>query len=117
MRAITERDLRPCFGQLRQGRRQASQPPQALRIVTLDEPDCLGWRDPKAPDRAYLVAETGDRLTGNALRLASAPGKARGFNSTVLSPALDGARGVRPTRASATLSGRFPTPRTRRAVS
>ncbi|MGI5329735.1 FBP domain-containing protein [Actinomadura nitritigenes] len=36
------------------------------------------------PERAYLVAEENDRLTGIALRLAVAPGKARGFTSTSL---------------------------------
>ncbi|MBD2894223.1 hypothetical protein amrb99_31460 [Actinomadura sp. RB99] len=59
-------------------------PENGLRTVALTGLDFLGWRDPKAPDRVYLIAEKDDRLTGIALRLASAPGKARGFNSTSL---------------------------------
>lgn len=50
----------------------------------MDRPRLPRLADPKAPDRADLIAEKDDRLTGIALRLASAPGKARGFNSTSL---------------------------------
>ncbi|WP_204066309.1 FBP domain-containing protein [Planobispora siamensis] len=38
--------------------------------------DFLGWRDPGAPGRAYLVAERGDRAVGVALRAVSGGGRA-----------------------------------------
>ncbi|MGI5170642.1 FBP domain-containing protein [Spirillospora sp. CA-253888] len=84
MRAITERDLRSCFVNCSKGDAKRLNLPKDFEESPWDDLDFLGWRDPKAPDRAYLVAETGDRLTGIALRYASAPGKARGFNSTSL---------------------------------
>ncbi|ARX87724.1 hypothetical protein SMD44_07206 [Streptomyces alboflavus] len=33
--------------------------------------DFLGWRDPKAPDRGYVVAERGEDLVGIALRAST----------------------------------------------
>ncbi|TDD29167.1 FBP domain-containing protein [Actinomadura sp. KC06] len=82
MRAITERDLRSCFVNCSKGDAKRLTLPKDFAQSPWDDLDFLGWRDPKAPDRAYLVTETGP--TGIALRLASAPGKARGFNSTSL---------------------------------
>lgn len=82
MRAITEGDLRSCFVNCSKGEAKRLNLPKDFAQSPWDDLDFLGWRDPKAPDRAYLVAETGGRLTGIALRFASAPGKARGFNST-----------------------------------
>jgi FBP C-terminal treble-clef zinc-finger len=84
MRAITERDLRSCFVNCSKGDAARLGLPRDFAQSPWDDLDFLGWRDPRAPGRAYLVAETGDRLTGIALRLASAPGRARGFNSTSL---------------------------------
>jgi hypothetical protein len=84
MRVITERDLRSCFVNCSKGDAKRLNLPKDFARSPWDDLDFLGWRDPKAPDRAYLVAETGDRLTGIALRFASAPGKARGFDSTSL---------------------------------
>jgi hypothetical protein len=84
MRAITERDVRSCFVNCSKGDAKRLNLPKDFAQSPWADLDFLGWRDPKAPERAYLVAETDDRLTGIALRLASAPGKARGFNSTSL---------------------------------
>ncbi|MFC9975791.1 FBP domain-containing protein [Spirillospora sp. NPDC127200] len=84
MQAITESDLRSCFVNCSKGDAKRLNLPADFAQSPWDDLDFLGWRDPKAPDRAYLIAETGDRLTGIALRYASAPGKARGFNSTSL---------------------------------
>ncbi|WP_433252186.1 FBP domain-containing protein [Actinomadura nitritigenes] len=84
MRAITERDVRSCFVNCSKGDAKRLNLPKDFAQSPWTGLDFLGWRDPKAPDRAYLIAEKDDRLTGVALRLASAPGKARGFNSTSL---------------------------------
>ncbi|MCP2339727.1 FBP domain-containing protein [Actinomadura rupiterrae] len=84
MRTITEDELRSCFVNCSKGDAKRLNLPKDFAETPWDDLDFLGWRDPKAPDRAYLVTETGDRLTGIALRFASAPGKARGFNSTSL---------------------------------
>ncbi|MEV5569708.1 FBP domain-containing protein [Spirillospora sp. NPDC052269] len=84
MQAITERDLRACFVNCSKGDAKRLNLPRDFAETPWDDLEFLGWRDPKAPDRAYLVTETADRLVGIALRYASAPGKARGFNSTSL---------------------------------
>ncbi|GGV29003.1 hypothetical protein GCM10010182_60000 [Actinomadura cremea] len=84
MRAITERDLRSCFVNCSKGDAKRLNLPKDFAQCPWNDLDFLGWRDPKAPERAYLVAETSDRPVGVALRIASAPGKARGFNSTSL---------------------------------
>lgn len=43
----------------------------------LDERDLVGWVDPKAPLRAYLVTDVGDALTTLELRLPSSSGPRR----------------------------------------
>ncbi|WP_030176962.1 FBP domain-containing protein [Spirillospora albida] len=82
MRAITEGELRTCFVNCSKGDAKRLNLPKDFAESPWEDLDFLGWRDPKAPDRAYLVAERGDGLIGIALRFASAPGRARGFNST-----------------------------------
>ncbi|MFD0856793.1 FBP domain-containing protein [Actinomadura adrarensis] len=84
MRAITERELRSCFVNCSRGDAKRLNLPKDFAQSPWEDLDFLGWRDPKAPDRAYLVAETDDRIAGIALRFASTTGKARGFNSTSL---------------------------------
>ncbi|MFD0902979.1 FBP domain-containing protein [Actinomadura sediminis] len=84
MRSITERELRSCFVNCSKGDAKRLNLSKDFDQSPWDDLDFLGWRDPKAPDRAYLITETSERLTGIALRIASAPGKARGFNSTNL---------------------------------
>ena len=53
--------------------------PRNLSEQPWDDLDFLGWRDPRAPERAYLVADRGGRPTGIALRAAS--GASRGFTA------------------------------------
>jgi hypothetical protein len=50
--------------------------PRDLGERDWDALDFLGWRDPGAPDRSYLVTERGGRLVGVTLRFPSAQ---RGF--------------------------------------
>lgn len=80
MRPITESDIRRSFVNCSQGEAQRLALPKDLPEQPWDDLDFLGWRDPGAPDRGYLVAERdGGGLVGIALRAAS--GGARGFTA------------------------------------
>lgn len=69
MTPLTERDVRSCFVNCTKG--------EATRLfVPLDLPDrpwpdldYLGWRDPRAPARGYLVTAIDGALRGVALRV------------------------------------------------
>ncbi|WP_091456421.1 FBP domain-containing protein [Actinokineospora iranica] len=78
MKPIAERDLRASFVNCTKGEAKRLAVPKDLAAQPWDDLDFLGWRDPAAPQRAYLVAESGDRLVGVALRQAAAQaGRAR----------------------------------------
>ncbi|GAB3826756.1 FBP domain-containing protein [Dactylosporangium cerinum] len=75
----TDRTRHPrVLRQLLQRRGEAADPPRDLAERPWDDLDFLGWRDPGAPDRAYLIAQHGDddQIVGVTLRLAS---QQRGF--------------------------------------
>ncbi|MFK3983353.1 FBP domain-containing protein [Micromonospora sp. NPDC050397] len=75
---LTERDIRASFVNCTRGEAQRLALPRDLATRPWDDLDFFGWRDPAAPQRAYLVAESGDGIVGVALRLASAhAGRAR----------------------------------------
>ncbi|MBB2915373.1 hypothetical protein FHS43_006693 [Streptosporangium becharense] len=80
MRPITESDIRRSFANCSKGEAQRLGVPKDLEDQPWDDLDFLGWRDPGAPERGYLVAERDDGgLVGIALR--AAPGASRGFTS------------------------------------
>jgi hypothetical protein len=79
MRPVIERDLRASFVNCSKGEAKRLGLPKDFADLPWGDLDFLGWRDPGAPGRAYLVAERGDRLVGIALR--PSPGAARGFTS------------------------------------
>ena len=80
MRPITESDLRGSFVNCSKGETKRLGVPRDLDEQPWDDLDFLGWRDPDAPERGYLVIERDDgTLAGIALR--AAPGTARGFTS------------------------------------
>ncbi|MFB4290058.1 FBP domain-containing protein [Nonomuraea sp. ATR24] len=80
MKFITERDIRRSFVNCSKGEAQRLGIPRDLAEQPWDDLDFLGWRDPGAPDRGYLVAERDDGgLVGIALRATPATG--RGFTS------------------------------------
>ncbi|MEU8357103.1 FBP domain-containing protein [Nonomuraea sp. NPDC048882] len=79
MRAITERDIRASFVNCSKGEAKRLGLPKDLGDQPWDDLDFLGWRDPGAPERTYLVVERDGRLTGIALRVTSGGG--RGFTS------------------------------------
>ncbi|MFF3908082.1 FBP domain-containing protein [Streptomyces sp. NPDC001848] len=76
MRSLTEQDIRNSFINCSKGEAKRLAIPRDLGERPWADLDFLGWRDPGAPDRSYLVVERAERLVGVALRLASSQ---RGF--------------------------------------
>ncbi|WP_422739457.1 FBP domain-containing protein [Micromonospora sp. WMMD729] len=70
MLAITEPAIRASFVNVTQGEAKRMALPGDLDTYPWEDLDFLGWRDPAAPQRAYLVAETDDGPVGVALRVA-----------------------------------------------
>ncbi|MGW0611613.1 FBP domain-containing protein [Streptomyces sp. NPDC002788] len=77
MRALTEQDIRDSFINCSKGEAKRLAVPRDLAERPWDDLDFLGWRDPGAPDRSYLVTERGGRLVGLAMRFQTAQ---RGFS-------------------------------------
>ncbi|MET7394769.1 FBP domain-containing protein [Dactylosporangium sp. NPDC005572] len=71
MKALSERDIRTSFVNCSKGEAQRAALPRDLADRPWADLDFLGWRDPGALDRAYVVAEHGDRLVGVSLRIAA----------------------------------------------
>jgi hypothetical protein len=76
MRSLTEQDIRNSFINCSKGEAKRLAIPRDLGERPWDDLDFLGWRDPGAPDRSYLVTEREGRLVGVALRFQPAQ---RGF--------------------------------------
>ncbi|MEW2158903.1 FBP domain-containing protein [Streptomyces sp. NPDC007189] len=76
MRSLTEQDIRNCFINCSKGEAKRLAVPRDLGERPWDDLDFLGWRDPGAPDRGYLVTERDGRLVGVALRFQTSQ---RGF--------------------------------------
>ncbi|MBB5779225.1 FBP domain-containing protein [Nonomuraea jabiensis] len=79
MRPVTERDIRTSFINCSKGETQRLNLPKDFAQSPWEDLDFLGWRDPGAPERAYLVAERDGSLVGVALRVTS--GASRAFTS------------------------------------
>ncbi|HKR50668.1 MAG TPA: FBP domain-containing protein [Pseudonocardiaceae bacterium] len=72
MRSLTEQDIRGSFVNCSKGEAKRLAIPRDLAARPWDDLDFLGWRDPGAPDRSYLVTERADgRLTGVTMRFPS----------------------------------------------
>ncbi|MFE9308894.1 FBP domain-containing protein [Streptomyces sp. NPDC006706] len=76
MRSLSEQDVRDSFVNCSKGEAKRLSLPRDLGDRPSDDLDFLGWRDPGAPDRSYLVTEREGRLMGIALRF---PASQRGF--------------------------------------
>lgn len=72
MRPLREHDIRASFVNCSKGEAKRLAVPRDLADRPWDELDFLGWRDPAAPDRSYLVAERDGRALGVALRFPTA---------------------------------------------
>ncbi|MFR9799357.1 FBP domain-containing protein [Streptomyces sp. MS06] len=68
MRPLTERDIRDSFVNCSKGEAKRLPVPRDLAGLPWDDLDFLGWRDPGAPDRSYLVAEREGGRVGVTLR-------------------------------------------------
>src|SRR5437870_2916290 len=79
MDPITEAAIRASFVNCSKGEATRFGLPRDFAELDWPELDFLGWRDPGAPERAYLVVERDGAHLGIALRAAS--GAARGFTA------------------------------------
>ena len=79
MRPIGENEIRTSFVNCSKGEALRLGLPRDLAECPWEDLDFLGWRDPGAPERGYLVAERGSRLVGISLRATSGAG--RGFTA------------------------------------
>ncbi|TDC43824.1 FBP domain-containing protein [Micromonospora sp. KC213] len=75
---LTEHDVRASFVNCTKGETKRLALPRDLTERPWADLDFLGWRDPAAPQRAYLVVESDQGPVGVALRLAApSAGRAR----------------------------------------
>lgn len=72
MKPLTEQDIRTSFINCSKGEAKRLAVPRDLGERPWDDLDFLGWRDPGAPDRSYLVTEREDRLVGVTMRFQPA---------------------------------------------
>jgi hypothetical protein len=65
---LTEQEIRAAFVNCSKGEAKRLHVPRDLAGLPWDDLDFLGWRDPQAPDRGYLVADLGDGPVAITLR-------------------------------------------------
>jgi hypothetical protein len=70
MKALSENEIRTSFVNCSKGEARRMRLP-LLREIQWEDLDFLGWRDPGAPERGYLVAEHDGSLVGVALRAST----------------------------------------------
>jgi len=71
MEPLTEPQIRAAFVNCTKGEAKRLHIPHDLADRPWEDLDCLGWRDPQAPDRAHLVVELDGRPL--AVRLRDSP--------------------------------------------
>jgi hypothetical protein len=71
MNPLTETEIRASFANCSKGEARRINLPRDLAGEPWADLDFLGWRDPGAPDRGYLVAERDGRPVGLTLRVPS----------------------------------------------
>ncbi|MBT2399305.1 FBP domain-containing protein [Streptomyces sp. ISL-100] len=71
MKELTDPEIRESFVNCTKGEVGRITVPRDLPDFPWADLDFLGWRDPGAPNRSYIVAEHDGQLVGFALRLAS----------------------------------------------
>jgi FBP C-terminal treble-clef zinc-finger len=81
MEPLTEQEIRAAFVNCTKGQAKRLSVPRDLAERPWDDLDFLGWRDPQAPDRAYLVTTLDAGPTAVALRSPSAA--ARGTRRSI----------------------------------
>jgi FBP C-terminal treble-clef zinc-finger len=68
VKPLTEQEIRAAFVNCTKGEAKRLPVPRDLAGRPWDDLDYLGWRDPQAPGRAYLVADLDGRPAAVALR-------------------------------------------------
>lgn len=68
MKPLTEQEIRTVFVNCTKGEAKRLSVPRDLAERPWDDLDFLGWRDPQAPDRAYLATGLDGRPVALALR-------------------------------------------------
>jgi len=68
VKPLTENEIRAAFINCSKGEAKRLNLPANLAEQPWDDLDFLGWRDQKAPERAYLAAELDGRLVALVLR-------------------------------------------------
>ena len=74
MKPLTANEIRTSFVNLSKSQAKALTLPPAIEATDWEVRDYLGWRDPKAPARAYLVLWRDQRPLGLALRAPTTSG-------------------------------------------
>jgi hypothetical protein len=72
MNPLSENEIRGSFVNCSKGEARRLNLPRSLADVPWADLDFLGWRDPGAPDRGYLVTERHGQLIGLTLRVPPA---------------------------------------------
>jgi FBP C-terminal treble-clef zinc-finger len=75
--ALTEQQVRRSFLNCSQGEAKGLALPKGFADLDWAALELLGWRDPKAPLRGYVVVEADDRPVGIAVRAAESRMSAR----------------------------------------
>jgi hypothetical protein len=70
VRVLTEKQVRRSFVNCSRGEAEGLTLPRGFDALDWAELDVLGWRDPRAPLRGYLVLEVDDAPVGIAVRAA-----------------------------------------------
>lgn len=70
MKPVGEPEIRGSFVNCSKGEARRINLPRNLPELSWADLDFLGWRDPGAPDRGYLVVERNGELVGVTLRVA-----------------------------------------------
>jgi FBP C-terminal treble-clef zinc-finger len=77
VRELTEKQVRRTFVNCSRGEADGLALPRDFAALDWAELEVLGWRDPKAPLRGYLVVETDDGPVGISVRAADSRMSAR----------------------------------------
>ncbi|GAA2713279.1 MULTISPECIES: FBP domain-containing protein [Streptomyces] len=82
MEPLGDHAIRASFVNCSKGEARRINLPRGLAELPWEDLDFLGWRDPGAPDRGYLVVERGGGLVGVTLRVPQ--GGPRSFTKTTM---------------------------------
>lgn len=106
MRPVTERDIRTSFVNCTKGEAKRLAIPKDLASRPWDDLDFLGWRDPAAPDRAYIIAEApGSTWSGTRPAGSGGSGRSAGLGIGPAESAGSPEWGTGPATSTASGSG------------